>query len=109
MSRERNTRGECESVDSFIGVLKLHEGRPITKYTYRAKPLLRLIVTDFSIFLSFYQSGIRGKELSCWHISKKSKVLCQQVLSYCVYLKSQATLQEYTSDKLKQNESPAAN
>lgn len=86
---------ECESVDSFIGVLKLHDGRPVRKYTYSAKPLLRLIMTDFSIFLSFYQPGIRGKELPCWHISRKSKVLYQQVLNYCEYLKSHSSLQEY--------------
>lgn len=86
---------ECESVDKFIGVLKLHESRPVKKYTYSAKPLLRAIITDSSIFLSFYQPGIRGKELPCWHISKKSKVLCQLVLDYCEHLKSHATLQEY--------------
>lgn len=93
---------ECESVDSFIGVLKLHEGRPVKKYTYSAKPFLRVIMTDSSIFLSFYQTGIRGKELPCWHISKKSKVLYQQVLNYCEYLKSHAILQEY-----KERQQPA--
>jgi hypothetical protein len=86
---------ECISVDSFIGVLKLHTGLPITKYSYKARPLLRLIITDFSIFLSFYQTGIRGNELPCWHISKKSKVLCQQVQSYYQYLAENATVQEY--------------
>lgn len=86
---------ECESVDSFIGVLKLHEGRPVQKYSYSVKPLLRVIMTDSSIFLSFYQAGIRGKELPCWHISKKSKFLRQLLLNYCEYLKSHATLQEY--------------
>ncbi len=95
----RKYAAECESVDSFIGVLKLHEGRPIQKYTYSAKPLLRMIITDFSIFLSFYQPGIRGKELPCWHISKESKALHQQVLNYCEYLKSHARLQEYGGGK----------
>lgn len=92
----RKYKAECESVDNFLGVLKLQRDRPVTKYSYNRKPLFRIIVTDQSIWLAPYQPGVRGKDLPCWHISRTRGTLAAHVLSYCDDLKKHATMTSYT-------------
>ena len=92
----RKYKAECESVDNFLGVLKLQRDRPVVKYSYNQKPLFRIILTDHSIWLSTYQPGVRGKDLPCWHISRTRGTLAQQILSYCDDLRKQARMTSYT-------------
>jgi hypothetical protein len=89
---------ESEGVDGFFGVLKLHKGRPITKYSYNEKPLFRMIITDSSIFLSFYHSGVRGKDLPCWHISRTSNVLDPKIESYVAHLREISDVRNYGTE-----------
>lgn len=86
---------ECHSVDNYIGVLALHNSCPITKYSYNSKPLFRIIITDRRIYLSVYQTGIRGRDLPCWVISTKSKVIPALLDMYCSFLKSVSVEQQY--------------
>ena len=94
VERQKYT-AESESVDAFFGVLKLHEGRPVRKFSYDAKPRFRMVITDFSIFVCFYQPGTRGRDLPCWHVSKKPSVLQSEISSYIEYLKGISTERNY--------------
>lgn len=92
----RKYKAECESVDNFLGVLKLQADRPVVKYSYNQKPLFRIIVTDQSIWLATYQPGVRGRDLPCWHISRTHGPLAFHILSYCEYLKGNSKMTSYT-------------
>lgn len=85
---KKKYEAECVSVDSFFKILQVQHHIPITKYSYTAKPLFRLIITDEFAFVSIYQSGIRGRDLPCWQILNTSQVLYPKVLSYCEFLRA---------------------
>ncbi len=96
---KKKYKAECVSVDNFLGLLQLQYDKPIKKYSYTVKPLFRLTVTDFSAFISFYKSGIRGRTLPCWHISRKSQTLFPQILKFCDHLKLNSKVKTYSNKK----------
>ena len=96
---KRKYEAECVSVDNFIGLLKIRDSKPIKKYSYTVKPLFRLIITDYSAFLSFYKSGIRGRDLPCWHISRKSTSLFPQIIRYLDYMKNNSEVKAYNGER----------
>ena len=90
---------ECAAVENFIGVLKIHEGMNVNKYSYTTRPLLRMIITDKYAFVSFYKPGTRGKELPCWQISRRSTTIFPLLVKYTDNLKNISRLVEYPSTK----------
>lgn len=88
---------ECESVDRYLGVLSVHEGRPILKYSYSEKPQFRIIATDRSIFVSLYRSGQRGRDLPVWNLSRGS-LLANSLDRFIDTLRLGAELRTYSAD-----------
>lgn len=102
----RKYKAECDSVDNFLGVLKLQRDRPVLKYSYNQKPLFRIILTEKSIWFSAYQPGVRGRDLPCWNISRSRGILAQLILSHCEDLRKKATVTTYTQPAAGANLAP---
>ncbi len=88
---------ECVGVENFIGVLKVHEGMSVNKYSYTTKPLLRMLITDKFAFVSLYKPGTRGKDLPCWQISRNSTTLFPLLEKYTDNLKRDSKVVEYST------------
>lgn len=69
---QQKYRAESESVDTYLGVLKMHNSVPIRKFNYSEKPVFRLILGDKRAFVSFYRTGTRGRQLPVWVLRRDS-------------------------------------
>ena len=91
---KKKYQAEGEAVDNFLGSLAFRNNLPIHKYSYTDKPQVRLIQTGRSIWIAFYRSGLRGRELPIVNLSLKSP-FAREVEKFIDALRATSQLRSY--------------